>query len=324
MAGATPSAADELCHEAVIYGSEAELLDRLLPFVEDGLRDDEPVYVVARRQTLDLLRAAAGRDFDRVAGVTPSERWWRGGPVTLQAYDEGIRQLLADGARRVRVVGEPVWLADGRRGRQWRRYEAVANLHFAGLPVDILCLHDARTLGDDILADVARTHPFVTADGDTGESDAFVDPRAFVMGIEDETVGTQRSSDIEEHTVGSDVESAKSRFRSRAVDAGLAERVDDLELAFGELLANATSHGRPPVTVRYCTPTPARGLVSEVCDSGPGITDPLAGYAPWNSDHPGGRGLWLARQFADDLVARNTGSGTVVTMVALAAADAAD
>jgi anti-sigma regulatory factor (Ser/Thr protein kinase) len=304
-------------HEALIYDSEDQLLERLVPFVDDGLRAGEPVFVVARAETLELLRRVSTRFTDLVAGVSPSEAWWRGGPVTLQAYDEGIRALLATGARRVRVVGEPVWLAAGYRGRQWRRYEAVANSHFADVSVDILCLHDARLLSADILGDVVRTHPLVTAADHCRPLGSFVDPASFVMAAEDEVMPAPPSDGVEEHHVTTDHESALPRFRARLVGAAMGDRLDELALAFPELLRNAAIHGKPPVTVRYWTAADRRGLYCEVSDSGGGIDDPLEGYAPWNPDRVGGRGLWLARQFADDLSLRNTGSGTTATLLVL-------
>ena len=48
-------------------------------------------------------------------------------------------------------------------------------------------------------------------------------------------------------------------------------------------------------------------LTCQVVDSGPGLLDPLTGYH--RPDTSGCRGLWLARQFVDDLLIGNTPGG---------------
>ena len=48
-------------------------------------------------------------------------------------------------------------------------------------------------------------------------------------------------------------------------------------------------------------------LTCQVVDSGPGLLDPLTGYR--RPDMSGSRGLWLARQFVDDLLIGNAPGG---------------
>lgn len=82
-----------------------------------------------------------------------------------------------------------------------------------------------------------------------------------------------------------------------AVDAGFADRADDVALVADELLANAQEHGKPPVGVRaWCDGR----LLIEVSDEGDGFDGPgiWRAHPPALESHRG-RGLWIARQLTD-------------------------
>ncbi len=106
-----------------------------------------------------------------------------------------------------------------------------------------------------------------------------------------------------------------------AHEAGLSRRrADDLTVAVNELAANSVDHGGGRGTVHAWVEPDA--VVVEVVDAGdlarrePGRS-PQA--APPRADAERGRGLWIARQLADDLeiapADAASGSGTVVRVV---------
>lgn len=83
-------------------------------------------------------------------------------------------------------------------------------------------------------------------------------------------------------------------------------------LAVHELVANSvTAAGRAEVSTWAVNGT----RVWEVADAGPGLHDASAGYAPPPLDVVGGRGLWLARCLADELLVRPQGPGTAVRLL---------
>jgi anti-sigma regulatory factor (Ser/Thr protein kinase) len=73
---------------------------------------------------------------------------------------------------------------------------------------------------------------------------------------------------------------------------------NELVVAVNEVVVNGIVHGSPPVHVRLWTELDT--LTCQVADSGPGLRDRLTGYR--RPDMSGPRGLWLARQFVDDLL----------------------
>lgn len=88
-------------------------------------------------------------------------------------------------------------------------------------------------------------------------------------------------------------------------------RVEEVQLAVHELVVNAlTATGA--VTVSHWREGDT--TVWEVRDDGPGLHDTAAGYRPPPPDTMGGRGLWLARSFADEAVVRPHGPGTAIRL----------
>lgn len=146
-----------LAHEGFAFGTDQELVERVVPFAVEGLSRGEPVLVVAGERVRTLLAQELGRDVGRLAAFTAADTWWQGGHRTLHAYDRDLRALHAV-APHWRLAAEPTWLARD-DGQEWSRFEAVANRCYASLPYYSLCLHDRRRLPASVLDAVARTHP---------------------------------------------------------------------------------------------------------------------------------------------------------------------
>ena len=90
------------------------------------------------------------------------------------------------------------------------------------------------------------------------------------------------------------------------------EKLNRLLLVANELVTNALRHGGGSGTLRLWRDGDA--VYCQVSDGGAGIIDPhLAGTRLPPPDHGSGRGLWLARQFSDDLQIIKGATGTNVT-----------
>jgi hypothetical protein len=146
----------DFAHEAFVFGTDQELVDRVVPFAVEGLSRGEPVLVVAGERVRTLLAEELGPDVGRLATFAAAETWWQGGHRTLHAYDRDLRALRAV-APNWRLAAEPTWLARD-DGREWSRFEAVANRCYASMPYYSLCLHDRQRLPASVLDAVARTH----------------------------------------------------------------------------------------------------------------------------------------------------------------------
>jgi len=290
-------------HEGFAFGTDQELIDRVVPFAVEGLSRGEPVLVVAGDRVRTLLAQELGPDVARLAAFTPAETWWRGGHGTLWDYDRDIRTLLAS-VPRWRLAAEPVWLAR-EDGREWSRFEAVANRCYAEIPYYSLCLHDTRRLPEAVLGAVARTHPLTWGGDAPVPAAAYEDPQQFIRSVQPEW--RERPANA---AVMSVVTPQEARKGVGQLVAGWA-RADDVVLAVHELVANGL---RVSALVDVACWGEDERLVVEVSDQGPGLPDETIGYVPPRDSWEGGRGMWLAWWLADDAAVASSGTGTSIRL----------
>lgn len=102
------------------------------------------------------LRDAVGAE---ATGMTwaDTREWHPNSSTRLRAFHEYVAERLADGATRIRLVGEPVW-HEGRPDliREWTRYESVLNTVLAPFPVSLICIYDTSRLDPAIVANASR------------------------------------------------------------------------------------------------------------------------------------------------------------------------
>lgn len=292
-----------LAHEGFVFGSDSELVHRLVPFVLEGFSRGEPVLVVAGERVRSLLGAHLGADLSRLEVFAAAETWWQGGHRTLQAYDTDLRGLRAS-VPSWRLAAEPVWL--GRDdGREWRRFEAVANRCYDAMPYYSLCLHDRRRLPAEVLADVARTHPLMWGEGAPEPCPAYEEPAGFLRSVQPRW--TKRPAEVAPAVVTSAW--AARRLTCAAVPEDRRARVGDVVLAAHELVLNALA-AAPYAEV--ATWTDGDTFVVEVADAGQGLADETLGYVPPDAD--GAHGMWLAWSLADDAAVVSGPTGTTVRL----------
>lgn len=297
-------------HQALIYGSDQEFMEVVLPFVGEGLSSDEPILVAVQRRHVENLRAALGGTPEGLT-VYPVEDWYE---TSARTRDKFARWVLERTARagRIRLIGEQPWaLGHKAQVRDWARYESVINVAFARLPLTLICPYDANALPEEVLGHARDTHPEIV-DGDSSPSSTYVDPRDF-CGRLDATVEAQRhapSLDLQFEL--DDLPVVRRLIGSFALDAGLTgARTEEIVLAANEIATNAVIHGRPPTTVRAWHGNAE--IIVEVTDGGDGIQDVLAGQLSPPPEVSGGRGLWLTRLLCDAVEVCNAG-GCIVTM----------
>jgi anti-sigma regulatory factor (Ser/Thr protein kinase) len=295
----------QFAHEAFAFGTNQELIDRVVPFAAEGLSRGEPVLVVAGERVRTLLADELGTDVGRLAVFAAAETWWRGGHGTLRAYDRDLRALRAT-VPTWRLVAEPVWLA-GDAGRAWSRYEAVANRCYASMPYYSLCLHDRWRLPASVLDAVARTHPLVWGGEAPVASAQYEDPQEFVRSVQ--PPWHKRPATASTVLVTSPTQAR--RALATVVSGGWATRADDVVQAVHELVTNAL---RVSATAELASWTDGETLVVEVSDDGPGLPDETRGYVPPGDDLRSGRGMWLAWSLADDAAVFRRPVGTGIRL----------
>ena len=292
-------------HEGFAFHTDRELIDRVVPFAAEGLSRGEPVLVVAGERVRTLLADEMGADVARLATFSPAETWWRGGHDTLRAYDRDLRELRAS-VPTWRLVAEPVWLARD-DGREWSRFESVANRCYSDMPYYSLCLHDAERLSKGVLEAVARTHPLAWGGFAPVPTAAYEDPQQFIRSVQPKWRERPGSAAVMSVVTPREV---RHDVATWLVD-GWAARADDVVLATHELVINAL---RVSECAEVSCWSEAGRLVVEVSDQGPGLPDEIVGYVPPGNDQEGGRGMWLAWRLADDVAVASNGTGTRIRL----------
>ncbi|MFC6093115.1 anti-sigma factor RsbA family regulatory protein [Saccharothrix lopnurensis] len=296
-------------HAAVHYRSHDELLAVAVPFVRAGLDAGEATVVSLERHKAELVREALP-DASDVVFPTSDDLYARPA-VAIKSYRGLMADLVAGGARRIRIFGEVPPSGLGAGWDWWARYEAAVNHVFDEFPLRSMCGYDTRTTPRRILDDVAATHPFVvTADGRRLVNERYVDPPSFLTAprpVVDHPL--QRTPPLLEL-----VDPTPAAARRGVLDhdrTGLPRaEVEDLVLSVSEVVANALRHGRPPVRLRVWSAP--RQFVVTVHDTGAGLDDPFAGLLPAWDRTTGGLGLWLVHQLCHHVTfGRDEGGFTI-------------
>ncbi|MCO1656370.1 anti-sigma factor RsbA family regulatory protein [Pseudonocardia humida] len=290
-------------HQALFYDSDDELLDAVVPFVEEGLKATEPTLVALNDRASDLLREAVGHpDLIFLGGRTR-----RHDPAsTIRHHRELLAAHVADGARHIRVVGETPHPGHGSPWDWWARYEAAINHAYAEFPLSNVCPYDRRITPGAVLEDVMRTHPWLAADDGAHVANAhYEEPRRFLLGRPVSADPLETTSPPRFELL--DPTPAAARRAARAcADLLPADAVDadDVVMCVNEAVTNALTHGRSPVRVRlWCS---ADRLVASVADRGAGPPDPFVGLLPAASRGSAGLGLWMAHQMCSHVTFHRT------------------
>ncbi|WP_165966495.1 sensor histidine kinase [Actinomadura sp. 7K507] len=298
-------------HHGCVYAGDDEFLRMAVPFIDGGLRREEPVLVATTPANLDLVRTALGRharnvDFAETAafGRRPSQR--------VAAFT-GYRYRHPRAAR-VRILAEPAWAA-GRSARQVEALECMEsalNTVLAGTGIHMICPYDARVAEPEIVGNAWRTHPHMVHGTDVAESPGYTEPVAFVRARASPLPG--RPDDAVTLTFAGDLSRIRHAIVMETAMLGLAgEHLMIFSAAVGELLTgtDADEAGELPSVALWSRP----GEV--VCDIRlPATTslDPFIGLHPPTLDPRPGDGFWLARQICDHLDVRPGPAGTTVRL----------
>jgi len=303
---------DGYFHEAIYHRSDDELLAVVVPFLRGGAEAGEPTFVAFGPEHTNLVRAAMPTD--GVEFLTGGDMYARPAGA-IQSYRQMLAELTAGGAQQIRIVGELLPPAFGPTWDWWARYESAINHAYDEFPLWSMCAYDVRSTPDEVLRDVARTHPrAATPDGRHLPSEAFVAPPAFLTTDRpapyDPLLRQAPLVELVDPAPGS----TRLAIAQAAPPAVEATTVDGLMLAATEAVTNALRHGVPPVLFRLWSADDR--IVVTVSDAGSGTTDPYAGLLPTPRAPDGGLGLWLAHQLCDHVHLHHSADGFTVRLVA--------
>ena len=238
----------DLIHEGLIYDSDEELAELLVPFLREGVAAGQPTFLALDPEQRDLVLARLG-DVEGPSILDSRTRYARPG-TALFAWSATFEEALAGGAEFVRAVGHPPVEATLGREERWLRYESLFNRLFADAPIWLICPY-GRNHSDEALLRCRKTHPtMVTAAGRAPSPDYFASPNT---GAPFATAGEIDGREISSATAAGPAEVVSLR---RAVvwparNAGFSvSDAQDLVLAVTELAHAAIDDSAGPVTVR--------------------------------------------------------------------------
>ena len=295
-------------HAAALYNSDEDLRSRVLSFLRAGLEGGEAVVAVVSHRAKKIVSAGLGADADRIRWGLPGLSYQHLGRTSeaIRGYLAGRR--AADAATRL-LTESDLGGSDRPPGRMaaYLRSEVAATQLFGGYGYPWVCLYDRRRYTPEVLANVARVHPHVLgADGlATGSAD-YVEPDAYLRAYPGpvSAVPPYVALELELTQIG-DLALARHRVGDVAQRLGLPvgeSRI--LEVAGGEVIANAFRHGTTPGRVRVWRATGA--VIVRVDSRGPGQAVATAGFQPPDLAAGSGAGLWVARQLANVVHVENT------------------
>ena len=288
----------QLRHDALVYGSDEELVATVVPFVRDGLAQGHAAVVAVTTPNIALLREACGPDSDAVTFISRDE-WYRRPASTVAGWKSLLDRAVERGHAQVRIVGE-VAFGDNDRHSSWTRYESALNGVFHSAPAWIVCPYDTRTLPTSVLDSARQTHPGVLTATRREHSSLYRTPEEFLSAVGEPLPPVEGEPAIR-MKIGDSLAAIRTMVHAAATAGGwlTAERIGDLLLALNEVIANSLRHGRGERALSVWAPGSA--VVCEVTDEGSGPADPLVGYRPPVDRADGGMGLWMARQVCDAL-----------------------
>ncbi|QDQ09631.1 sensor histidine kinase [Streptomyces spectabilis] len=310
-------------HQALCYGADEEFLEGTLGYVHEGLEAGDALLAVVAGDNIGLLRDALGGAAREVEFIDCLD-WYHYPSRTLGQYHAYCTAREQGGARRVRVIGEPVWT--GRTTfevREWMRYESLLNVAFAASGHWILCPYDTRALPDEVISTARRTHPELAV-GESGllHSDRYEVPADFYAECDEaeraliEPAVPTRPPATEipfERGRTAVARAAATEFaRSRALAEG---RVQDLVVAVHETVLNAIRFGGGHGVLRLWSEP--EYLICEIADGGYGSVPRVPafpGHLPPAPRTASGHGLWVVRQLSDLMTERLGPDGSVVRL----------
>jgi anti-sigma regulatory factor (Ser/Thr protein kinase) len=298
---------DSVHHELLVYDSDEEYAEALVPYFEAGLDEREALVAVPGRATEPVLRDALGATSERVEFYV-GEDWYTRPEAALAGYDAAVRTFVREGAVGVRVAAELPPCSSQDEWDAWLRYEAIVNRAFADRPVTLVCTCDSRVVPGHVMNDMLSTHPHLLSDGLHDNPD-YHDPAEVVRRL---APALDPLPELHDVAAAGDGRALRGALWRELADAGIApDQADAMVLAASEVVVNATRHGGGVRTLRVGGGDGA--FVCEVSDAGGGLDDPLAGYIPPSAPAGNGAGLWVARQLTRrlDLIPAPEGGLTV-------------
>ena len=294
-------------HGALLYRTQREYLDGLVPFISDAVAADQAVLIAVPGPNLAVLAEGLGQLTDNVVMTDMTEVGRNPGRILGEVLSRFVDKHRD---QPVRLIGEPIW--PSRTEAEYPacvQHEVLLNQAFTGRDVTVVCPYHVAQLDPDVIADARRTHPVLWQNGMVESDNAAYAPEEMLARYNQPLSSHSTAVRYTARKLG-DLAGARAFAGAYAQWFGLsAEQTADLQLIASELAsASLTQVGG---TCRLALWRQDGHVVCEARDGG-SLDDPLAGRRAYDSDSERGRGLYVINAVADLVRTHTTADETTI------------
>ena len=294
-------------HPALLYRTQQEYLDCLLPFISDALEADQSVLVAAPGPNLAVLADGLG---PLTAHVVMTDMTDVGRNPSRILGEVLSRFVEKHPDQPVRMIGEPIW--PSRSEVEYPacvQHEVLLNWAFTGQDVTVVCPYHVSQLDPEVIADARRTHPVLWQNGVLEHDNAAYAPEAMLARY-NQPLSSDSSAVRYTARKLADLVGARAFAGAYAEWFGLsADQTADLQLIASELATASLTHVGG--TCRLALWRHDGHVVCEARDDGY-LDDPLAGRRTYGNDSDRGRGLYVVNAVADLVLTHTTAEETTI------------
>ncbi len=296
-------------HEAWFYRNLEGFLATVVPFIQDGVAQGQPVMVAVTGQRLAALRAA----FSATAGqvhFADMAVLGRNPARIIPAWLEFVAANCADD-KPVRGVGEPIWA--GRSPAEiseCQLHEGLLNVAVSpDTPLWLVCPYDMSALDTAVIDEAHHSHPVlresITYRGSTSYGGAYYVQNLFRADLADSTGITQSVAFSTR-----DVQNVRPWITGTALNLGMSvDRAEQLGAALLQIATDSIRNGGGRGLLRTWAEGPM--LICEVSDFAV-VSDPMVGRGEAPPGAGDRHGLWSANQVCDLIQTRSNSAGTTI------------
>ncbi|MDS0474679.1 MEDS domain-containing protein [Natrinema sp. 1APR25-10V2] len=254
-------------HLALIYETFDEQLAAAVPFVRQGLEQNDRVMYVADENTEDELITAfkgagidvdAARDSGALSFQTPADLYQQSDEFDVDEMIDLIDETAHDAVEndeynRFRMVAEMTWSLtdDSETLDNLVKYENKLNNYFPDLPAIGLCQYNRTRFSSELLHDIIRAHPHQVYNATVTQNFAYLPPEEFFE-AETPTMGSEEF--VETH-----LDRVRTRGKLQERDRKLSELAEssrellhgDTEEVVDQAIATLNSGISPSLTAVF-------------------------------------------------------------------------
>jgi anti-sigma regulatory factor (Ser/Thr protein kinase) len=299
-------------HVAVLYDSDAQLRNLLLPYLAGALSRREDILLVISVPAERVLRDALGTAADSVQWGGPGLSYERLGRM-FGTFGDYLEQRYRAGVPAHVIAGPDPGISSDRLS-QYLRHLSMANEVYAAYECPMLFLWDERRYPPEVMAHVRAVHPLLFDSGGLIINAEYCAPLDYLTANPPSAPAAPIDLDLDVLLDSANgLALLRRRLRSWGAGAALGDRdTDDVVIAVDEIATNALEHGQPPARVQGWSTADA--VFIRVDDHGRTGIPQTTGYVRPPTDARRGRGVWMARHLADVLTTHHSPTGTTVAM----------